>query len=67
MGKTDPQNNLECKFVHQNQNLFVIHVDPLTPHNASPGHETNISSPNNFGDNEHATVSLICFVLFFNM
>ena len=33
-GKNDPQNNLECKFVHQNQNLCAI--DPLTPHNATP-------------------------------
>ena len=30
----DPQNNLECKFVHQNQNLCIM--DPLTPHNATP-------------------------------
>ena len=35
MGKNDPQNNLECKFVHQNQNLCAI--DPLTPYNATPG------------------------------
>ena len=34
-GKKDPQNNLECKFVHPNQNLCVM--DPLTPHNATPG------------------------------
>ena len=35
MGKNDPQNNLECKFVHQNQNLCIM--DPLTPHNTTPG------------------------------
>ena len=34
MGKNDPQNNLECKFVHQNQNLCVI--EPVTPHKATP-------------------------------
>ena len=34
MGKNDPQNKLECKFVHPNQNLCAI--DPLTPHNATP-------------------------------
>ena len=34
-GKNDPQYNLECKFVHQNQNLCA--VAPLTPHNATPG------------------------------
>ena len=33
MRKNDPKNNLECKFVHQNQNLCII--DPLTPHNAA--------------------------------
>ena len=32
--KNDTRNNLECKFVHQNQNLCVM--DPLTPHNATP-------------------------------
>ena len=37
MGKNYPQNNLECKFVHQNQNLCTIYVDPLTPHNTIPG------------------------------
>ena len=41
MGKNDPQNNLECKFVHPNQNLCAI--DPLTPHNATPGF--NLSLP----------------------
>ena len=33
MGKNDPQNDHECKFVRHTW-LFV---DPLTPHNATPG------------------------------
>ena len=38
MGKMTPKHNLECKFVHQNQNLCII--DPLIPHNATPVYNT---------------------------
>ena len=34
MGKNDPQNNLECKFVHQPK--CAIDPWPLTPHNTTP-------------------------------
>ena len=43
MGKNDPQNNLECKFVHQNHKTKTI--DPFTPHNATPA-ASGISAAN---------------------